>query len=127
MLSITIFEWLSIVSSVLVFIFGFGMIFEKFKTGNSKTDKHEDTINKLSTKVDSITTKMNLIEAENKTNSDNIHKMRNELNIYKQDTVSNFHKQEVKQILVIGMLERLGDKMGLSFQTDILLNNNHKE
>lgn len=66
--------------------------------------------------------KVNLVESENNKNTTNIHKLKEDVGLLKYETQNNFHLQDKKLIITIGMLERIGDKIGITFQTDNLIN-----
>jgi len=93
----SIFEWLSILSSVLVFIFGAGILYNRYINTDKEVLQHDSVINILTISVDKLTSKVNLIEAENTKNTTNIHKMANELNSFK---INSDKKQTVTLMLL---------------------------
>lgn len=137
-------EWWAVISGIGVTIFGAGKLWERFNNNNKtvdnkvqthdtqinelslKLDEKEESqnnkINELSDKVDKMAAKVNLVESENNKNTTNIHKLKDDLSLLKYETQNNFHLQDKKLIITIGMLERIGDKIGVAFQTDNLIN-----
>lgn len=103
----SIFEWLSVLSAVVVFIFGCGIIYAKYMNTGTEVVQHNVQIDILTASVDKLTSKVNLIEAENTKNTYNIHKIGNELNAFKINS-------DKKQTVTLMLLDRLCTHQGIN-------------
>lgn len=137
-------DWWAIISGITLILFTSGKLWERYNSKNKNVDtkveshdtkitelskkldekeeNHNIKINELSDKVDKMAAKVNLVESENNKNTTNIHKLKEDVGLLKYETQNNFHLQDKKLIITIGMLERIGDKIGITFQTDNLIN-----
>ena len=109
----TLFEWLSVISAIIGFVFLIGKLYERFANKDKKVDTHDDKINELSNKVDKMSAKVNLIESESSSHKDNIHKMRNDLNQFMSSTNNRFEKSEKNQAVQLMLMSQLCEKQGI--------------
>lgn len=111
----------TLIVCVLSWVFFAGVFFMKSKNKSDKVDNHDNQIEELSKKFDKMDSKVNLIEASYEAQRHKLHTLSNEFMSFKSTTSNSFHNADKKQLVMIGMIERIGDKLNIPFQTAKLI------
>jgi len=104
-------EW---IGEIILFIFIIGREYQMNKSKNKKVETHDDLFKDFGDKFDKMSAKVNLIESESSSHKENIHKMRNDLNLFMASTNGRFERSEKNQSVQLMLMSQLCEKQGIN-------------
>lgn len=107
-------EWVVIGVGFIQFVFFIGMFYQNSKIKGDKVETHDTKFTDFEDKFDKMAAKVNLIESESTSHKENIHRMRNDLNVFTSSTNQKFERIDKNQTVQMMLLFELCQKQGIN-------------